>query len=436
MPVNAGINGEGVVFETIAELIARLGVEPPVMSVNLGYNNIGPAGVAAIAEALKVNKTVTRISLSSNYIGNAEATAIAEALKVNETVTSVSLSYNNIGDAGAAAIAEALKVNKTVTSVSLSYNNIGDAGAAAIAEALKVNETVMSVSLDYNHIGGEMLSKITALLTPAAITERRCQITAPEIAEKFAINCNNLVIGVGEGRQIGLTQAELGAACDPRVAQRAMEIFRKQMMKKGISDEAINNFFKNSPDFAMVATIADSKTAVDCYGRPFPTADSKVVVDDEGKYFGVDDKGKYFGVYNKGEMPLGRVRPLLLPMVERPSNPTKKWLQEVAPLWVQYEALGAREGGEEACAHGMQIIIADAIMRQQEKAKERNELREHVRDGGGGGGGAGGENDGYGGGDGGGGRVYGAGAPGSSIIKPDLDKRPFPPPSAPDREHG
>jgi len=51
------------------------------------------------------------------------------------------LSHNDIGDAGAAGLAEALKSNTTLTVLKLSYNDIGYAGAAGLAEALKSNTT-------------------------------------------------------------------------------------------------------------------------------------------------------------------------------------------------------------------------------------------------------------------------------------------------------
>ena len=61
---------------------------------------------------------------------------------VNTTLTQLDLRDNNIGDAGAASLAEAMKVNTTLTQLDLSRNPIGVAGAAFLAEAMKFNTTV------------------------------------------------------------------------------------------------------------------------------------------------------------------------------------------------------------------------------------------------------------------------------------------------------
>ena len=65
MPIYVIINDERVVFATIENLVARLGEEPPVTSVDLEF--IGPDGAAAIAEALKINTAVTRLDFDDRH---------------------------------------------------------------------------------------------------------------------------------------------------------------------------------------------------------------------------------------------------------------------------------------------------------------------------------------------------------------------------------
>ncbi len=43
-----------------------------------------------------------------------------------------------IGDAGAARLADALKANRSLRGLSLYSNNVGDAGALALVDALQV----------------------------------------------------------------------------------------------------------------------------------------------------------------------------------------------------------------------------------------------------------------------------------------------------------
>ena len=87
-------------------------------------NDIGDTGAAAIAEALKINNAVSGIDLR----GALRATrARAECCVARGGGTGAharggasGAPDNDIGDAGAAAIADALKMNKTVTTIDLS----------------------------------------------------------------------------------------------------------------------------------------------------------------------------------------------------------------------------------------------------------------------------------------------------------------------------
>ena len=80
-----------------------------------------------------------RLDLGWNNIGDEGAAALAGALKTNTALTTPYLWHNNIGDEGAAALAGALKTNTALTTLELWHNNIGDEGAAALAGALKTN---------------------------------------------------------------------------------------------------------------------------------------------------------------------------------------------------------------------------------------------------------------------------------------------------------
>ena len=155
------------------------GAARKLMRVGAPGNSVGPAGAAAIAEALKINKTVTKISLGCALCSardRAECGSARGGGGAARNFMRVGAPGNSVGPAGAAAIAEALKINKTVTAIDLTGalcaardraecrppavalrasscgvgapdNSIGPTGAAAIAEALKINKTVTTISL-------------------------------------------------------------------------------------------------------------------------------------------------------------------------------------------------------------------------------------------------------------------------------------------------
>ena len=332
---------------------------------------------------------VTKIDLSGQSIGDARAAALAEVLKGNKSVTIIDLSGNNIGDTGAAAIAEALRVNKTVTSVNLFYNDIGDTGAAAIADALRVNETVTRVDFGNHNIGGEMLSRITALLTPAAITERRCRITAPKIAKKFAIFCYDLRTNssgkyeAGVARQKPLTAKEGELLRDPKLCQKVMEIFYEKMLLKEItreqieSDDSLRILCKASPDFEMVYSIAEIKATSKASERLFPHSLASAR----------ETPGPGIGCHEPSSS-------LLVS-----GGKSLDWLSK-APLWVSkmFEPLLSKEDvsgrvltdeeiAESSAAEVMKLVVSMAFNRRNDRTAR---LLEESRGGGHGGAGGGG----------------------------------------------
>ena len=69
------------------------------------------------------------------------------AVQTNTTLTSLNLWSNDIGDAGVTALATALQTNTTLTSLDLKRNRIGDAAAVALLSA----RLTCTVHLDRNH---------------------------------------------------------------------------------------------------------------------------------------------------------------------------------------------------------------------------------------------------------------------------------------------
>ena len=95
------------ILSQILPLLSLLNIK----ELNLGYNDLGPNGSTALAEALKTNTSLARIDLRSNQIGPEGATALAKALTENTSITELYLGDNNIENTGATALANALKIN-------------------------------------------------------------------------------------------------------------------------------------------------------------------------------------------------------------------------------------------------------------------------------------------------------------------------------------
>jgi len=72
--------------------------------LSLGNNNIGNAGVLAIAALLRAGCAIRRLSLRDNAIGDAGARALAAALAENKSLEELDLWGNNITSVGKAAL--------------------------------------------------------------------------------------------------------------------------------------------------------------------------------------------------------------------------------------------------------------------------------------------------------------------------------------------
>ena len=88
-----GIGGAGSVAMADA-----LKTSTTLKSLILRHNCFGDIGAVAMAEALRV-VPLTSLDFSANGIYDVGAAALAAALRVNTSLTSLQLAYNNIGPA-------------------------------------------------------------------------------------------------------------------------------------------------------------------------------------------------------------------------------------------------------------------------------------------------------------------------------------------------
>jgi hypothetical protein len=152
-----------------------------ILFLDVSSEDIGPAGVKLIAEALRTSVTggPTSLNLSDNQLcgldrhgrGTYSAegiTAIADALRANGALTSVDLRGNQLRDEGWGAIFAAICGNKDskIMSMDAHYENIGLVGGKLIAEALRTTVTgsLTSLELRRNQLGDKGWGAIFAAI--------------------------------------------------------------------------------------------------------------------------------------------------------------------------------------------------------------------------------------------------------------------------------
>ena len=143
--------------------------ETKLTSLNFGYNGIGPVGANAVAAMVAVTGLLTSIKLRGNKLGGEGWGAIFAAICGNKDskIISMDASSEDIGPAGVKLIAEALRTSVTgvLTSIDLSSNQLcglnwegrgiyTTVGMTAIADALRVNGLLTSLDLSNNKLCG------------------------------------------------------------------------------------------------------------------------------------------------------------------------------------------------------------------------------------------------------------------------------------------
>jgi uncharacterized protein (DUF924 family)/Ran GTPase-activating protein (RanGAP) involved in mRNA processing and transport len=117
--------------------------------VNCGLLDDGLAILLGALRGPGANRTLKHLYVGTNGVTERSAPVIAELLADDCRLESLYLSCNRLGDAGVAELARGLSANRTLQRVSLASNRIGPAGAAALAAALADHPTIALVDLGF-----------------------------------------------------------------------------------------------------------------------------------------------------------------------------------------------------------------------------------------------------------------------------------------------
>ncbi|KOO29947.1 protein nlrc3, partial [Chrysochromulina tobinii] len=195
-----GDEGWGAIFAAICG-----NKDSKIMSMNAFWENIGPAGVKLIAEALRTSVTgaLTSVDLRGNKLGDEGWGAIFAAICGNKDskIMSMDVSGEDIGPAGVKLIAKALRTSVTgaLTSVDLGGNELGDEGWGAIFAAICGNKDskIMSMDASSENIGPAGVKLIAeALRTSVTGALTSVNLGGNELGDKgwgaiFAAICGN-----------------------------------------------------------------------------------------------------------------------------------------------------------------------------------------------------------------------------------------------------
>lgn len=160
--VSVNLFGKDYKYHDIIIISHFLKKNSTLTKLNLGNNEIGTIGLAALGKSLGGggNKTLKWLILSRNNITDSDLKSIINELRFNKALTELNLSQNKISDAGVKMINHLLKENKSITSLNLNKNKITNLGANDLGHALKFNSILKTLILSDNEIGDKGIKEI------------------------------------------------------------------------------------------------------------------------------------------------------------------------------------------------------------------------------------------------------------------------------------
>lgn len=133
--------------------------------LDLCKQDLGPAGIKLVAEAMKSNEIVKHVLLGTNAMGSAGAVAVSGLIEQNNSLNTVYLGCNLIESEGVTRLAHAIATSSTVTALWLKRNPIGQGGFEAIADLLRHSQTLKVLDLVNTGVNRGALEIIVSSLT-------------------------------------------------------------------------------------------------------------------------------------------------------------------------------------------------------------------------------------------------------------------------------
>jgi Ran GTPase-activating protein (RanGAP) involved in mRNA processing and transport len=193
-----GDEGWGAIFAAICG-----NKDSKIMSMDASSENIGPAGVKLIVEALRTSVTgaLTRVDVRHNKIAGDGAAQLAAAVLGNlkiemfneipikemraDSLTVLDLKEKHFGVEGGMVVAGLIPVMGGLTALNLSSNRLKDEGVIAVCEAIQSNKETKLASLNMgaNSIGPIGAKSVAAMVAvTGALIE--CDLSNNDMGEE------------------------------------------------------------------------------------------------------------------------------------------------------------------------------------------------------------------------------------------------------------
>ena len=148
------------------ELAAALKSNTCLLKLNLKNNALGEAGARELAGMLAHNTTLTELNVWDNQLGPGGARALADAVaEPGCRLLDLDLGCNQVGNLGVAALAVPLQGNASLTRLNLRWNEIDDEGLEVLAAALPTNTLLSELHLFGNSFSQDCSSVLAGKIS-------------------------------------------------------------------------------------------------------------------------------------------------------------------------------------------------------------------------------------------------------------------------------
>jgi Ran GTPase-activating protein (RanGAP) involved in mRNA processing and transport len=218
-------------------------MEPPIRSVDLTDNQLGPEGAEKIASSLETS-AVEELLLRYNNIGRAGCDAVGTVLNISSRLRHLDLRGNRLQPTDLRRLAKGIALSTHLTYIGLHDNELGAEGAALIASSLEKSSRVTFLDLSKNGIGplgamaiAKLLSTTTSVLQTLQLW---CNKLGPEgvtsIVDAVATNTNLLHLSLGNNHATNASCKAIGAMIANNNKLKLLELRSNSFSEQGMRD--------------------------------------------------------------------------------------------------------------------------------------------------------------------------------------------------------
>ncbi|KAL0023690.1 hypothetical protein WJX79_002056 [Trebouxia sp. C0005] len=265
----------------VDDLVERLTRgDPSLSSLHIfASRKFGREEVQKLCQALRANTTLKELYASGHHLTPQTAGMLGAMLAANTSLVSICLGDDALGDAGVLELVDGVKQNSTLQKVDLENKGISSKGADSIAAAIQGHQSLQQLVLAHNHLSDEGVR----LLQPALALLRRLDLRGCHIGSQGA-QC--LATALREAHSLEVLRLDDNPLTEHGGSALAAGVWHSQSLRElhlcntGIGDEGLSRL-------AQALTHASQLTYLDELGEAMQQSSSLQDLDLAGNQVGI-----------------------------------------------------------------------------------------------------------------------------------------------------